>query len=60
MYCKKWYLSVKPFMLFFIQTFSAYIVFVGVISHASFSDLFGPIAGATNHISNELLFANFK
>ena len=42
-------LSVKPCMLFFIQTLPR-ILCVGDISRVSFLDLFGPIAGATNPI----------
>ena len=41
--------SVKPCMLFFIQTLPR-ILCVGDISRVSFLDLFGPIAGATNPI----------
>ena len=40
-------LSVKPCMLFFIQTFSC-ILCAGAISCVSLLDLFGPITGATN------------
>ena len=42
-------LSVKPCMLFFIQTLPRMLC-VGDISRVSFLDLFGPIAGATNPI----------
>ena len=43
-------LSVKPSMLFFIQTLPG-ILCAGTISHVSFLDLFEPIAGATNPIT---------
>ena len=42
-------LSVKPCMLFFIQTLPR-ILCAGTISRVSFLDLFGPIAGAINPI----------
>ena len=42
-------LSVKPRMLFFIQTLPR-ILCAGAISRVSFFDLFGPIAGAINPI----------
>ena len=42
-------LSVKPCMLFFIQTLPR-ILCAGAISQVSFLDLFGPIAGAINPI----------
>ena len=42
-------LSVKPCMLFFIQTL-LHILCAGTISHVSFFDLFGLIAGAINPI----------
>ena len=47
-------LSVKPCMLFFIQTLP-HILCAGAISHASFLDLLGPIVGATNPIMSSLL-----
>ena len=47
-------LSVKPCMLFFIQTLPC-ILCVSAISRASFLDLFGPIAGVTNLIMQSLL-----
>ena len=40
-------LSVKPYMLFFIQTLLC-IVCAGAISRVCFLGMFGPIAGATN------------
>ena len=43
------YLSVKPCMLFFIQTLPR-ILCNGAISRESFFDLFGPIAGVINPI----------
>ena len=42
-------LSVKPCMLFFIQTLPR-ILCTGAISRVSFLNLFGPIAGVTNPI----------
>ena len=44
-------LALKPFrpMLFFIQTLPR-ILCAGAISRVSFLDLFGPIAGAINHV----------
>ena len=42
-------LSVKPCMLFFIQTLPR-ILCTGAISRVSLFDLFGPIAGAINPI----------
>ena len=42
-------LSVKPCMVFFIQTLPR-ISCTDAISHVSFLDLFGPIAGVTNPI----------
>ena len=38
-------------MLFFIQTLRILCVTASAISRASFLDLFGPIAGATNPIT---------
>ena len=40
---------VKPCMLFFIQTLPR-VLCTGALSHVSFFDLFGPIAGVTNPI----------
>ena len=40
-------LSVKPCMLFFIQTLPR-ILCAGAVSRVSFLDLFGPIAGVIN------------
>ena len=42
-------LSVKPCMLFFIQTLPR-ILCTGALSRVSFLNLFGSIAGVTNHI----------
>ena len=42
-------LSVKSYMLFFIQTLPR-ILCAGAISHVNFLDLFGPIAWVTNPI----------
>ena len=42
-------LSVKPCMLFFIQTLPR-VLCTGAISSVSFLNLFGPIAGVTNPI----------
>ena len=47
-------LCVKPWMLFFIQTFPL-ILCAGAMSRVSFLDLFGPIAGAINPIMYSLL-----
>ena len=46
-------LSVKPCMLFFIQTLSL-VLCAGAVRGMSFLDLFGPIAGVTNLIMQSL------
>ena len=49
------FLSVKPCMLFFIQTLPR-ILCAGAISRVSFLELFGPIAGAMDPVRDFAFF----